>query len=139
MLKKASGHRSVANCLLICDGGNTRKFEKVVGCRGGSRYVEGFLVSCFLGFSVSLSLGFEVSRFLMFVGFLVSWFLGFCFVFKIVGFIGFEVSKSYQFSFLCSLEDIDPISKIFKNLFDGSAGFFGACLFKKYQKAGFPK
>ena len=43
--------------------------KSVVGCRGGSRYVEGFLVSCFLGSLVSWLLGFLVSQFL---GFLVS-------------------------------------------------------------------
>ena len=67
--------------------------QRVVGCRGGSQYVEGVL-----GSLVPLFLGFGFLGFLV-VGFLVCWFLGF----EVVWFIGccllgFEVSRLYQTS-----------------------------------------
>ena len=86
---------------------------------GGSRYVEGGL-----GFLVVGFLGFEVSWFL---GFVVSWFR--CFL--VSKFQSFKVSKIYQITISCSLEDIDPISKIFKKFEDGSSCLFGACLFPR--------
>ena len=58
------------------------------------------------------------------LGFLVSKFPGFL----VSEIIGFKVSKLYQNSISCSLEDIDPVSKIFKNVLNGSSGFFGARL-----------
>ena len=61
-----------------------------------------------------------------FLGFLVSKFLGF----KVVWLLGYDVSKIYQIRISCLLEDIEPISKIFKILLDGSAGLFGARLFQ---------
>ena len=39
----------------------------------------------------------------------------------------------YQNYISCFLEDIDPISKIFKNLLDGSSGFCGSRLFQHLQ------
>ena len=41
--------------------------------------------------------------------------------------------------FSCLLEDIDPISKLFKILLDGSSGCFGARLFQKCPKHGCSK
>ena len=59
--------------------------KRMVGCRGGSRYVEGVL-----GFLVSWFLAFLVSKLL---GFLVVWFLFFAFLVS-SKFLGFKVSKS---------------------------------------------
>ena len=81
----------------MCPSSSLVTPKRAVGCKGGSRYVEGwggFLVSWFFrfhGFSfvcflVSWFLGSFVSKFL---GFEVSWFLGF----KVSLFPGFEVSK----------------------------------------------
>ena len=122
-----------------------------VGCKGGSRYVEGQGASWFLGFLVPWFLGSLVSQFLgfvvsWFIGFLVSWFLGFrvswllgsrvaCY--KVSWFLGFKVSKICQMPISCFLEDIDPISKIVKNLFDGSLGFVGPRLFHNFQNIDF--
>ena len=39
----------------------------------------------------------------------------------------------------CLLEDIDPISKIFKILLKGSSALFGTCLFQNCQNVGSPK
>ena len=55
--------------------------KRVVGCRGGSQYVEGY------------------------------W--GFPYL-KITKFLDFLVSKNYQISISCFLEDIDPICRISK-------------------------
>ena len=106
--------------------------KRVVGCTGGSRYVEGcwgfpylrkligflvvgFLVSWFLGFVVCWFLGFLVSRFLGFFNLLVSWCLGFL----VSWFLGFLVSwllvfKNYQICTSCFLENPDLISMVFK-------------------------
>ena len=69
----------------------------------------------------------------------VSWFL----VFWSLGFvslsIGFKVSKIYQISISCFLEDTDPISKIPGIVLDGSSGLFGARLFPNRQTHGFLK
>ena len=96
----------------------------------------GFLVSKFIGFLASKFLGFKVSRlrsFLVskFLGFKVSWLLGF----KVSKFQSFKVSMIpyYQNLISCFLKEIDPISKLFKNLLDGSSGFVGACLFYKIK------
>ena len=79
------------------------------------------MVSWLLGFWVSWFLGFKVSRFLgvWFPGFLVS------------KFQSFKVPKIYQMSISCFLEDIDPVSKVPKNLLNGSSGMFGARLFQQ--------
>ena len=77
--------------------------------------VSCFLVSRLLGFLASCFQRFLITRLL---GFNNSWF------------IGFKVSEIYQISILCFLGDIDPISKIFKMLFDGSSRCFGARLLK---------
>ena len=70
-----------------------------------------------------------------FLGFLVSWFLGFknllCFQKIFVTY--------YPISITCFLIDIDSVSKMFKNLLDGSSSFFGACLFHIFQSFGFTK
>ena len=97
----------------------TLQATRVVGCRGGSRYVEGEGVSWFFGFLVHYFLGFFVQtssffwflgsssswflsslvpRFLDFlvswvVGFLVSWFLGS----TVPKFRSFKVSKFQRF------------------------------------------
>ena len=68
------------------------------------------------------------------ISFLVSWFLGF-FVSWLLGFFvskfrGFKASKIYQIAISCFLEYIDPISKTFKNLLDGSSGFVGPRLLR---------
>ena len=99
--------------------------KKVVGCRGGRRYVEGG--SWLLGFLVSKFLCFRVSSFL------VSW----CQM--VSKFLGFKVSKIYQMLISCFQEKIGPISKIFKILLDGSTGFVGARLFEYCQHLRFPK
>ena len=67
----------------------------VVGCRGGSRYSEGV-----------------PSRFWL----LDFWCLG-------LWSLGFEASKIHQRFIQCFLEDIDPVSKVFKILEDDSSGF----------------
>ena len=51
----------------------------------------------------------------------------------------FKVSKVYQISISCFLEDIDFTSKFFKILADGSSSLFGALLFENCQYFGFPK
>ena len=58
--------------------------KRVVGCRGGSRYVEGIggSVSWFVGFLASWLLGF------WFLGFLGSWFQ----IVEVSRFLGFLVS-----------------------------------------------
>ena len=68
------------------------------------------MVSWILGFLVSKFIGFRVCRFL---GLLVSWFNSFNELFD-------PDSLSY------SLGDIDLISKIFRNLLNGSSGVAGA-------------
>ena len=82
----------------------------------------------FVGFLVSKIIGVLVSKFL---GFLVSKNL------RLLAskFLGFKDSMIY----ITNLIDIGLISKIFKMLFDGSAGFFGARLFQNRQTFGFPK
>ena len=84
--------------------------ETVVGRRGGSWYVEG----CW---------GFAYSK--KFIGFLASWLLGYWFLgFKVSWFSGFQsfkFSKLYRNSISCSLEDIVPMSNIFKNSLDRSS------------------
>ena len=70
----------------------------------------------FLGFEDSWFIGFSVPRFW------VSWFQRFL-VSK------FQRFKIYQMSISCVLENIGPISDIFKNLLNGSSGLFGARLF----------
>ena len=72
--------------------------------------------------------------FVLFQSFLVSKLLGF----KVVWFNGVLVSwlqslKVYQMPISCFLEDIDPISKVFKNLFDGSPGLSAPFFSKKYK------
>ena len=79
------------------------------------------MVSWFLGFVVSWFLGLFSFWFL---GCLIYWFLGFL----VSKFLGFKVSKIYKMSISCFLEDIAPISKISKNLVDGSPGIVGTCL-----------
>ena len=81
-----------------------------------------------------------VSRLL---GFKVSWFLDFA-VAKCID-AELKVSKIhlmfrrktlvpyYQMSISCCLLDIGPISKILKNLLDGSTGFVGARLFQYFH------
>ena len=90
------------------------------------------MVSWFLGFKVSWFLDFKVS---WFQSFLVSKFLGF----NASWFLGFKVSEIYQIAISCFLEEIDPISKIFKNSLDGSPGFVGTRLFHHFRNLGFPK
>ena len=107
-----------------------------------------FHVSWFLGLLVSQCLGFLVSWFQcflvsisIFLDFKVSWFLS-CLVstwidflfFVVSWFLGFKVSKIYQITISCFLEATDPISKVFKNLWDGSSGLFGPRLFHHVQK-----
>ena len=93
--------------------------KRVVGCKGGSRYVEGCWGLLYL--KMEKCFGFLV------LGFLVSCFL-------VYWFIGFKVSKIYQISISCFLIDIDHISKLFKILLNGSAGFFGATFSKIVNK-----
>ena len=94
---------------------------------------------CFVGLLVFWFLGFLLSRFLVswfqrpfdfwfpgfnyfrLLGLLVPKFLG-CLLSKFQGFNGPILLKNH----LCFQEDIDPISKTFKILLDGSAGFPGA-------------
>ena len=84
----------------------------------------------FLGFLVSWFLGSLVS-WLLVPWFSGSWFLGFL-VSKFLGLLvsKFQSSKDsmipyYQTSISCFLENIDPISKIFKQYLDGYSCFFG--------------
>ena len=93
----------------------------------------GLLVSWFLGFLVSwclgllFSFGFKVSWFQMFQSFQVSMIRKNRWCFD-------EISAPYyQISISPFKEDIDPISKIFENLLDGSAGFVGARLSKIFK------
>ena len=71
-------------------------------------------------------------------GLLVSWFLHFEISWLlnvlVACFLGFKVSKIYQTSISCFLEDIDLISKFFKNSLDGSSVFCGANLFQHLKK-----
>ena len=80
-------------------------------------WFDGFMVSCF-----------------MVLWFYGLWFYGFVVVlfhdFMDLWFCGFLVSNIYQISISCFQEDIDPISKIFKNLLDGSSGLFSPRLFQ---------
>ena len=93
----------------------------VVGCSCIDFSAYGFLAAWFLGFLV-----------LWFLTFLVSWFLGFKVFwfqsFLVSKFLGFKVSliPYYHNSISRFLEDIDPESKMFKNLLDRSSGFFGS-------------
>ena len=101
-----------------------------------SRFV-GVLVSWFLVCFCLL-----VSWFLTFFV-LVSKFLGFrCFCFFASKLLSSKVSKFqktlvlyYHMSMSCFLEDTGPISKVFKNLLDGSSGFPGARLFRFVRKS----
>ena len=105
----------------------------------------GFLVLWILGFLVSWFLGLWVSWLLVswVLGFLVSWFQSSKFP-KIQRFKNHLMSclkiliPSYPISISCSLEDIDPIFKIFKKIQDGSSRNFGARLFQDFQSCGFP-
>ena len=100
--------------------------KRVVEGRGGSRYVEGvlgFLVSWFHSFLVSWFLGLKVS---WCQRFLVSWFRS------------FKVPKIYQIAISCSLEDIDPISKSFKILLDGSSVFSAPVFSNMFKHISFP-
>ena len=76
------------------------------------------------------------------LGFLVSWSQEFL-VFKASWFQSFLFSWFRSFKDLssipCFLEDLDPTSKIFKNLLNGPAGFVGARLFFNFQNIEFPK
>ena len=74
-------------------------------------WFPGFLVSWFLGFKVYWFRSFLVSKF---VGFKVSWFRS-IFVSWCIGFTD-SMIPYYPNSISCVLEDIDPISNIFKNL-----------------------
>ena len=74
--------------------------------------------------------------------FVRSWFLGFL-VSKLLGFKfswsqSFKVPYIHHISMSCFLEDIDLISKILKNLLDGSFGFSGTRLFPKNKMSDFP-
>ena len=84
-----------------------------------------------LGVLVSKFFGFSVSKFL---GVLVSKFLGF----KISRRQNLKVSTipCYQRNISCFLGDIDPISKIFKTIFDGFC-LFDTHIFRYFQKNGF--
>ena len=81
----------------------------------GFRFLD-FLVSCFV---VSWFLGFNVS---LFQNFKHSYHV-----------LGALLVPYYKISISCSLEDIDPISKIFKNILNGSSDIFGARLFQNFQ------
>ena len=88
-----------------------------VGLLGGR---GGFLVSRFQSFLDS-----------KFLGSLVSEFRG-------LEFLGFEVARIYQMSISYFLEEIDAVSKIFKNLSDGSSAISGARFFLHVQPLGVP-
>ena len=122
---------------------------RVVGCRGGSRYVEaqgdslswkwkGVLVSWFRGFLVSCFVG--VSLFILFrLRLLVSWFIGFLFMFlgfKVAGFLGFKVTKfqSFEVSLIPYYHDAILISySIFSRNFKTDLHAFRPCLFRSFQ------
>ena len=83
---------------------------------------------------------------------MVSWFLGFLvsrflFIgFKVLKFQSFKDSKTQGFNdptlpklHSMFLEDIDPISKIFKNVLDGLLGLFDPRLFQNVQTSRLPK
>ena len=76
------------------------------------------LVSKFLGFKASWLLGFEIS---WFRGFKASWFQNLLFFVGLEAswFQSLKVSRIYKLPISCSLEDIDPISNISKNLLNG--------------------
>ena len=57
--------------------------------------------------------------------------------FNFLNFQRFKVSKVHKFHFMFFI-DIDPISKIFKNLLDGSSGFIGPRLSQHFQNLRFP-
>ena len=95
-----------------------------VGCRGGSRYVEGCP-----GFSYL-----QIKKLLVL---LVSWLLGFKISFMFLCFQKRFVTW-HQVSISCFLMDIDLISKILKILLDGPSGFFGAHLFQTCHILGIP-
>ena len=96
----------------------------------------GFMVLWFYGCVVLWFQGFMV---LWFYAFMVLWFCSFMFLwfyeFVVLWLLGFE---SLPISISCFQEIIDPISKIFKILVNGSPGFFGARL-SKLAKHAFPK
>ena len=97
-----------------------------VGCRDGSRYVDGFMVLWFL---VLWLYGVLVFRFygfmaLWFCSFLVLWFGGFVVLWFCVrgfmvlwfyDFIVLWVFKKYQNVISCLVIDIDPASMVLKN------------------------
>ena len=58
--------------------------------------------------------------------------------FWVSSFQSFKVPK-IQKNISCLLIDIDPISKILKNLLDGSSGAFGRRMFRNSQNAGVPR
>ena len=62
-------------------------------------------------------------------GFMVLWFDGCIVLCVLLWLCGFMVSKNTNF-ISCFQEYIDPISKIFKTLLDGSSGLFGARVFQ---------
>ena len=73
---------------------------------------------------------------LLFYGFMVSWFCGFI----VLLFYGFMALWFYGFKDApCFQEDIDPISNIFKILFDEWSFCFGARFSHNCQKVGFPE
>ena len=95
--------------------------KRLVGCRGGSRYVEGCL-------------GFPYLKIKKFLGLLVFGLL----VVRLLGFLVLKsplnIFKRYvtyaQMSNSCFFIEIDLISRILKMSLDGSSGFFGARLFE---------
>ena len=99
-----------------------------VGCRGGSRYLEGCWDSLTWKWKGLRFLGFLVSRIL---GFRVAWFLGF----EVSWFQSFKDSMIpyYQIPSSCFLIDIDLTSKIFRMSLDGSSGLSGARLFPTFS------
>ena len=80
----------------------------------------------FRGFWFSVFLDFQ-SGFLDFQSVLVSWLFVLC----------FQVSRMYQISISCFLEEIDLISKICKILVDGTAGLIGTRLFEMFKLLDF--
>ena len=71
-----------------------------------------------------MELWFYGSMVLGFYGCVALWFLGIIF---------------YCMSISCFQEDTDPISKIFKIIFNGSSSFVGASLFEHCHFVGFRK
>ena len=63
-------------------------------------------------------------------GFLVFWFLGF----KVSWFLGSKVSNIYQVSIPSFLEDIDPISRTFKNLYKADRQILSVTVFSTIFK-----